>query len=108
MEAVITNAIESGYRHIDTAFNYNNEEAIGNSLKKWFAKGGKREDIFITTKVQIHLVAFTLFLTRLKLIFQTFFSVKVLKNYLIKWVIFWYFPKFLSTYTKATTKILKL
>lgn len=51
MEAVITSALDSGYRHIDTAFNYNNEEAIGKSLKKWFDQGGKREDLFITTKV---------------------------------------------------------
>ena len=52
MEAVITSALDSGYRHIDTAFNYNNEEAIGKSLKKWFDQGGKREDLFITTKVR--------------------------------------------------------
>ncbi|OXU22457.1 hypothetical protein TSAR_011418 [Trichomalopsis sarcophagae] len=51
MEAVITSALDSGYRHIDTAFNYNNEEAIGKSLKKWFGQGGKREDLFITTKL---------------------------------------------------------
>lgn len=51
MEAVITSALGSGYRHIDTAFNYNNEEAIGKSLKKWFDQGGKREELFVTTKV---------------------------------------------------------
>ncbi|KAF5288490.1 hypothetical protein FQA39_LY15419 [Lamprigera yunnana] len=45
-------ALEFGYRHIDTAFNYNNEEAIGNALKIWFKLGkGKREDLFITTKL---------------------------------------------------------
>lgn len=55
MEAVITSALGSGYRHIDTAFNYNNEEAIGKSLKKWFSQGGKREDLFITTKVSFML-----------------------------------------------------
>ena len=43
--------MENGYRHIDTAFNYHNEEAIGKSLKKWFDKGGKREELFITSKV---------------------------------------------------------
>lgn len=47
----MTFALEIGYRHIDTAFNYNNEEAIGEVLKKWFEKGGKREDLFITSKV---------------------------------------------------------
>lgn len=47
----MTTALDAGYRHIDTAFNYNNEEAIGKVLKKWFTKDGKREDLFITSKV---------------------------------------------------------
>ncbi|XP_058799848.1 aldo-keto reductase family 1 member A1 isoform X8 [Phymastichus coffea] len=51
MEDLITNAFSSGYRHIDTAFNYNNEEAIGKSLKQWFNQGGKRDQVFITTKL---------------------------------------------------------
>lgn len=49
--AVIT-ALKLGYRHIDTAFNYNNEDAIGNVLRRWFDSGnGKREDLFVTTKL---------------------------------------------------------
>lgn len=51
IETAVATALESGYRHIDTAFNYNNEDAIGAALKKWFDKGGKREDLFITTKL---------------------------------------------------------
>lgn len=51
IENVVTFALEIGYRHIDTAFNYNNEEAIGEVLRKWFEKGGKREDLFITSKL---------------------------------------------------------
>ena len=51
IETVVTAALEIGYRHIDTAFNYNNEEAIGTVLRKWFANGGKREDLFITSKL---------------------------------------------------------
>ena len=51
IEKSVTCALENGYRHIDTAFNYNNEEAIGTVLKKWFANGGKREDLFITSKL---------------------------------------------------------
>ncbi|OXU26253.1 hypothetical protein TSAR_006992 [Trichomalopsis sarcophagae] len=51
IEVAVTAALESGYRHIDTAFTYGNEEAIGKTLKKWFDKGGKREDLFITTKL---------------------------------------------------------
>ncbi|KAK2583737.1 hypothetical protein KPH14_009655 [Odynerus spinipes] len=51
IEASVGTALECGYRHIDTAFNYNNEEAIGKSLKDWFSKGGKREELFITSKL---------------------------------------------------------
>jgi len=47
----VTTALECGYKHIDTAANYNNEDAIGRALKKWFEKGGIREELFITTKV---------------------------------------------------------
>ncbi|XP_047353135.1 aldo-keto reductase family 1 member A1-like [Vespa velutina] len=51
IEAAVATALECGYRHIDTAFNYNNEEAIGKSLKNWFDKGGKREELFVTSKL---------------------------------------------------------
>ncbi|KAJ8670147.1 hypothetical protein QAD02_001406 [Eretmocerus hayati] len=56
MDKAISTALDSGYRHIDTAFVYNNEEAIGQSLKKYFDKGGKRESLFITTKLPIYAV----------------------------------------------------
>ena len=47
-------AIDAGYRLFDTAQEYGSEEAIGNSLKKAFASGKlKREDVFVTTKVDI-------------------------------------------------------
>lgn len=51
VDMAVTTALENGYRHIDTAYVYGNEKAIGDSLRKWFDKGGKREEIFITTKV---------------------------------------------------------
>lgn len=41
-------AIESGYRHIDTAQIYRNEESVGQAIKD---SGINREDIFVTTKV---------------------------------------------------------
>lgn len=45
-------ALEAGYRHIDTAFAYENEAFIGKVLKKWLDSGKiKREDLFITTKL---------------------------------------------------------
>ena len=40
-------ALESGYRHIDTAFAYGNETAVGEGIK---ATGIKRDEIFVTTK----------------------------------------------------------
>ncbi|CAI4225390.1 unnamed protein product [Auanema sp. JU1783] len=44
-------ALAKGYRLIDTAFVYSNEEAIGEALQEAFAAGVvKREDLFITTK----------------------------------------------------------
>ena len=46
-EAVIT-AVKSGYRLIDTAQAYKNEEIIGKALKQCPVP---REDIFVTTKI---------------------------------------------------------
>jgi methylglyoxal/glyoxal reductase len=40
-------ALETGYRHIDTAAIYGNERGVGNAIK---ASGIPRKDIFITTK----------------------------------------------------------
>jgi alcohol dehydrogenase (NADP+) len=47
----IKSITEVGYRHIDTASYYKNEEEIGKALKKVFATGIKRSDIFIVTKL---------------------------------------------------------
>ena len=44
----VKNALEVGYRHIDTAQAYGNEEGVGIGIKQ---SGLKREDIFVTTKV---------------------------------------------------------
>ncbi|XP_045478114.1 aldo-keto reductase family 1 member A1-A-like isoform X2 [Harmonia axyridis] len=51
-EKAVHTALEAGYKHIDTAFNYNTEESIGEVVKKWTKEGKtKREDLFITTKL---------------------------------------------------------
>jgi len=52
LEQALDTALELGYRHIDTAWVYENEALIGKILKKWFDSGKiKREDLFITTKL---------------------------------------------------------
>jgi diketogulonate reductase-like aldo/keto reductase len=44
--------LEAGYRHIDTAYNYLNEDAIGEVLQQWIqSRKVKREELFIVTKV---------------------------------------------------------
>ncbi|XP_056633881.1 aldo-keto reductase family 1 member B7-like [Diorhabda sublineata] len=54
LQIAITAALEFGYRHFDTAFIYQNEKIIGDTLKDWFCcKRVKREDIFLTTKLPI-------------------------------------------------------
>ena len=49
-EKAVLEAIESGYRLIDTAASYMNETAVGNAIKK---SGVPRKELFITTKLWI-------------------------------------------------------
>ena len=44
----VDHALRVGYRHIDTAAMYRNEEAVGEGLR---ASGVPRDDVFVTTKV---------------------------------------------------------
>nr|WP_325063594.1 aldo/keto reductase [Risungbinella massiliensis] len=48
VEASVRDAIEAGYRHIDTAAIYKNEEGVGRAIKD---AGIGREELFVTTKV---------------------------------------------------------
>ncbi|KAG5360939.1 D-galacturonate reductase [Yarrowia sp. B02] len=51
-EQVVYDAIKAGYRHIDTAFIYRTEEAVGNAVSRAIAEGiVTREELWITTKV---------------------------------------------------------
>jgi diketogulonate reductase-like aldo/keto reductase len=44
----VADALAAGYRHIDTAANYGNEEAVGEGIR---ASGIARGEIFVTTKI---------------------------------------------------------
>ncbi len=49
-ERCVRDAIDTGYRLIDTAQSYFNEEGVGNAVKN---SGVKREDLFLVTKIWI-------------------------------------------------------
>ncbi|MBR1927071.1 MAG: aldo/keto reductase [Bacteroidales bacterium] len=49
-ERCVTDALGAGYRLIDTAQAYRNEEGVGSA---WRKSGVRREDLFLTTKVWI-------------------------------------------------------
>lgn len=46
--SLVSQALDVGYRHIDTAVMYGNEEAVGEGLK---TASVDRDDVFVTTKV---------------------------------------------------------
>lgn len=47
-ERAVLDALESGYRHIDTAASYQNETQVGNALQR---SGLARSELFVTTKL---------------------------------------------------------
>lgn len=54
MKEAVHAALEAGYRHIDTAYVYKNEAAIGEVIQEWIKSGKlKREELFVTTKVSL-------------------------------------------------------
>jgi 2,5-diketo-D-gluconate reductase A len=44
----VASALEQGYRHVDTAVRYGNEDGVGEGIRR---SGVPREEIFVTTKV---------------------------------------------------------
>lgn len=49
-QAAVEAALGAGYRHLDTAVSYGNEQAVGAAIK---ASGLPREELFVTTKLWI-------------------------------------------------------
>ncbi|PIL33702.1 hypothetical protein GSI_04327 [Ganoderma sinense ZZ0214-1] len=51
VENAVEAAIRAGYRHIDCAMIYQNQDEVGRGLKKVIPSVAKREEVFITTKL---------------------------------------------------------
>lgn len=49
-EQTVMDALQAGYRLIDTASSYQNEEAVGRTIRN---SGIPREELFVTTKAYI-------------------------------------------------------
>jgi len=49
-ERAVSDALEAGYRHIDTAAAYQNEKAVGRAVR---SSGIPRDELFVTTKLWI-------------------------------------------------------
>lgn len=74
-------ALQSGYRHIDTAAGYGNEQSVGQAVKE---SGIPREEIFITSKLQNDMHGYE---NTLKAFEETMarLNTKYLDLYLIHW-----------------------
>mmetsp|Transcript_36305 Transcript_36305/g.79274 ORF Transcript_36305/g.79274 Transcript_36305/m.79274 type:complete len:319 (+) Transcript_36305:54-1010(+) len=51
VQTAVGHALKVGYRHIDAAFIYLNENEVGDGLQAGFASGIKREEVFVTSKL---------------------------------------------------------
>lgn len=52
VKKAVAHALQVGYRHIDCAYCYQNEDEVGEGLAEGFKSTNvKREDVFITTKL---------------------------------------------------------
>ena len=49
VKSAVSHALKVGYKHIDAAYVYGNEDEVGEGLAEGFKSGIKREDVFVTT-----------------------------------------------------------
>ena len=58
MHRAVVTALNAGYRHLDCAWYYRNEDEVGSALQEYLAANPsvKRSDVFVTTKVWPHLL----------------------------------------------------
>jgi 2,5-diketo-D-gluconate reductase A len=51
VSGALSTALAAGYRHVDTAEAYQNEEGVGRALRAAMDGGMRREELFVTTKL---------------------------------------------------------
>lgn len=57
MKQAVIDAISAGYRHIDCAHVYGNEEEVGAGIKEKIDDGTiTRSDLFVTSKVWLYMI----------------------------------------------------
>lgn len=51
VQTAVSYALQNGYKLVDGAYCYGNEDEVGQGLKEAFDAGVKREDVFVVSKV---------------------------------------------------------
>ena len=54
VRAAVLEALNVGYRHLDTAWMYQNEAGVGQAIADWVCGGGDRKDLCVVTKLPVN------------------------------------------------------
>lgn len=110
IDSTIAQAYEMGYRQFDTAWRYHNEVDIAKALKE---NGINRQDVFITTKVNVD----ALYLQNYRYGYHSIFNIRNYKSikqviqesftnlntdYIDLFLVHWPFPMYLEMYEELT------